>query len=509
MRCVGIASVLTACASNTPPPIAEWDGGWLVEDAGEGDAKTGGSGSGTTGSPNGTAAQGTTGATNATQAETGAPDDSVAIDATMGDDEAARVDLMADGGLAPPDGSPNALSGADAALDGGDDGSSRGSIDGGQDDSAVPVDASALEASSEADASDSGAATDAAPDSGALCAPGCPANVSCGHYVDCTGALLACGSPCGKGESCLPNGGGQSCQAPPPCNGSCGTIAVDQCGVAIGCGGCAAGNVCLNNGCVTASSVEAGACTPLACTLGNGTNLCGTVSDGCGHSKSCGCPAGDECINGACQQTPPECGDADGGAGSVCGSVENACGSGTVSCGNCAGANECKKNVCAPCTPPSCGAAVCGSVSNGCGPNVSCGTCAKGEDCSGGACCTPMTCAEAQSAGMVTGCAPVSLGCGIEQSCAPCASGDICTANACVTCVAKTCTSFGNAGCNHGDGCGHTLDCCSGSAVCTSGLCCQPGEVSYQGACCQPQCSEDLPAGPQVSCGVTLNCSGS
>jgi hypothetical protein len=175
-------------------------------------------------------------------------------------------------------------------------------------------------------------------------------------------------------------------------------------------------------------------------------------------------------------------------------------------------------------------------VSNGCGPAVTCGTCATGggETCYDGGCCTPLTCGDAEDAGLVTGCGLVDLGCGIHKTCAPCPSGENCEGNVCVACVPKKCADFGNKGCGHSDGCtSAVLDCCPSGTTCqggnlccptgqvdVKGICCTPGEVNangiccgagqvnYQGTCCQPMCDTTQPSGPQNTCGVTIYCSG-
>jgi hypothetical protein len=349
------------------------------------------------------------------------------------------------------------------------------------------------------------------PDSGA-CVPGCPPEVACGEWTDCTGATLACGTPCVGVQVCVTTGmspSAQGCQTP-ACTGKCGILGEDACGVGISCGGCPAGESCVQNACVTPTadaSTDTG-CGTLSCTVG-ALLLCGKVSDSCGNTLSCTCSAGQQCIGGECGPPPPECNASDGGM--QCGSVENACGSGTIECGTCTGDTKCVGHTCTACAPPTCGAATCGGASNGCGPTVSCGTCAaKNEVCDDGECCTPETCAELIDAGSVQGCSVVDLNCGVHQSCQPCAKGDVCdeATGTCSACVPKTCSDFGDTGCQHSDGCGNLLDCCGAGTTCTAGFCCPPGQISYEGTCCQPTCSPSLPAGAQGSCGVTIYCGG-
>ncbi|HLK39636.1 MAG TPA: hypothetical protein VKU41_22930, partial [Polyangiaceae bacterium] len=339
----------------------------------------------------------------------------------------------------------------------------------------------------------------------------CPTGVLCGRYVDpCGGQSFACGSPCPSGQVCASSGpGAQSCQ-PASCAGKCGVLGVDSCGVAIGCGGCPAGDDCVDNQCVARSTspADAGvsdACAPLSCAPTAQMHLCGAVRDTCGHAMQCSCPSGQSCVGGVCAPPPPEC---DAGGVARCGSVTNACGSGTVACGGCAGSSKCVGGTCTSCSPPSCGAAKCGSVGNGCGAAISCGSCSGSEVCDDGGCCTPRTCGEALEAGAASGCGEVDLGCGVKKSCAPCVMGEVCVQSACAACTPKTCADFGGAGCGHSDGCGHTLDCCGAGTSCQGTICCLPGEVAYNGTCCLPGCDLDLPPGPQNSCGQVILCNG-
>jgi hypothetical protein len=448
-------------------------------------------------------------------------------DDMAGEDATAALDAGADRGLGPSgDGGADSYKSA-AEASGSDDGSGDGTTDDGS----------------------TGDDAGGSPDVATVCVPGCPANVTCGRYVDCTGATLTCGQPCAKGQSCVRTGAAQSCQPTAMgCSGLCGIIANDPCGVPISCGGCPAGNDCVANKCVPQTTSDAGPrCGPLACSIGT-RDYCGTITDGCGHTKQCSCPAGESCVGGLCEAPPPECADADGGVGSKCGALPNACGSGNVQCGGCTGLATCNKGACTGCTAPSCNGATCGEVSNGCGPKVSCGTCPMGEDCYNGSCCTEKTCAEILDAGGAPSCLPVDVGCGKQRTCAPCGgtevcesdggccqpltcadvpdagcdpvdlgcgvkktcytcqSSDFCQSNTCVACQPKTCADFGNAGCNHQDGCGHRLDCCPTETACQGSLCCPIGQVNYQGTCCQPTCDPTKPLGPQMSCGQVILC---
>jgi hypothetical protein len=70
--------------------------------------------------------------------------------------------------------------------------------------------------------------------------------------------------------------------------------------------------------------------------------------------------------------------------GAACGTPSNGCG-GTLSCGTCASGQACNGSYqcSASCTPTTCAAsgATCGSISNGCGGTLSCGTCVAGQTC--------------------------------------------------------------------------------------------------------------------------------
>lgn len=88
--------------------------------------------------------------------------------------------------------------------------------------------------------------------------------------------------------------------------------------------------------------------------------------------------------------TNPSCGGASctpttcGALGATCGSVSDGCG-GTLSCGTCGSGLTCNgSNQCvSSCTPTTCAAlgATCGTPSNGCGGTLSCGTCSAGNTC--------------------------------------------------------------------------------------------------------------------------------
>jgi hypothetical protein len=344
---------------------------------------------------------------------------------------------------------------------------------------------------------------------GDACAPatGCPSGFQCGHYTDpCTGHVFACGESCEGGTVCVrgPNDpSSQTCQAK-ACAGHCGVVGVDGCGVAITCGGCPTGEDCVATQCVPAAppvAMDAGTCGAISCTPDSKTHLCGTVTDGCGHSMGCSCPAGETCSGGVCGALAPECTTADGGV--RCSTAPNSCGSANVTCGSCPG-GQCVQGMCTTCAPLSCGKMTCGKIQNPCGESMICGTCDSGS-CYDGLCCTPSTCAEVNDGGPPD-CAPVNLGCGVSKSCAPCPEGDVCTNHVCVACMPKSCSDFNNAGCGHSDGCGKTVNCCSKGTTCQGTICCDPGEVAYAGSCCLPSCDPNQPPGAQESCGQVIVC---
>jgi hypothetical protein len=142
--------------------------------------------------------------------------------------------------------------------------------------------------------------------------------------------------------------------------------------------------------------------------------------DGCGGS--CGaCPAGSQCVAGACQEyvCEPQCG------GSQCG--PDGCGG---ECGVCQGAQVCDPvgYLCVPlpagCTP-SCMNRQCGP--NGCGG--SCGKCEEGTFCQPGAqlcssACVPncagKVCGDNGCGGSCGGCIGENLFCTADGQCKPC-----------------------------------------------------------------------------------------
>jgi hypothetical protein len=102
-------------------------------------------------------------------------------------------------------------------------------------------------------------------------------------------------------------------------------------------------------------------------------------------------------LSGVC--TPRTC----ASVGAVCGTISDGCG-GTLSCGTCPVGQSCNaSNQCVTaCTPKTCAdlAALCGSPSDGCGGTLSCGTCATGKICNASyQCVTPANTAPSVNAG--------------------------------------------------------------------------------------------------------------
>lgn len=157
----------------------------------------------------------------------------------------------------------------------------------------------------------------------------------CGSGDDGCGGTLKCAS-CSDGNTCSNHKCVPTCK-PATCaslGAECGT-ASDGCGKTLNCGGCGDGEVCKNNSCEPESPV----CIPKTCAAQGWE--CGTGSNGCTGTLNCGgCGTGEKCDE-ATHSCVPSGG---GGGGCVpktcddlgweCGSGSNGCG-GTLSCGSC------------------------------------------------------------------------------------------------------------------------------------------------------------------------------
>ena len=327
--------------------------------------------------------------------------------------------------------------------------------------------------------------------------------------LDCASAGLSCVLPAdGGGATCDTTG---TCEpAPATCEGS----------VAVSCSlGKPIRQDCARSG--TRKRCEAGTCveTGNECSVLSDRPACdGTTlrfcQDGFSRSLDCAGLGFKACQSGACVATtggctPTTCAD----AGASCGTLSDGCG-GTLSCGSCGATQTCggggRANVCGgSCTPTTCAARgfTCGSTSNGCGGTLNCGTCAAPQTCSANVCrCTPRT-----TCGVGQNCGTLADGCGGNITCGTCTLPQTCggggTANACgAPCVARTCAGQGyNCG-TAPDGCVGTISCgsCTGNRTCGGG----GQNVCGTGACTATTCAAQGKTCGVISdgCGATLPC---
>ena len=113
-----------------------------------------------------------------------------------------------------------------------------------------------------------------------------------------------------------------------------------------------------------------------------------TNGDGCTEwGTAVACSSGQTCSNGICSSTctPTTC----SALGDNCGSPSNGCG-GTLSCGTCAAGSTCNSSgkCVASCAPTTCAAqgATCGTISDGCSGTLTCGSCSSGYACTANKC---------------------------------------------------------------------------------------------------------------------------
>lgn len=291
----------------------------------------------------------------------------------------------------------------------------------------------------------------------------------------------------------------------------CGAL-LDPCGIAFGCGVCSPQEHCdSQNKCVPGPATPPTGCAPLTCTDPTSTSgsgqFCGTISNACGATISCGaCPQGETCGGGG---VPFRCGTSPECAGKQCGRIVNACGSAVFECGTCAGDQECGADgLChaeappipeGPCTPTisnACAGKACGSAYDGCSFE-SCGSCGAGQKCSGDQCvaCTPNPnpCSGKE-------CGSVDDGCGNSVACGSCTgSAEFCNgANMCQTCTPNPNPCAGQTCGSAYDGCSDTVTC----GTCSSGSC-------VNGSCCVPSNPCTGVAGVfSDGCGGSVNCAG-
>ncbi|MFZ5468002.1 MAG: choice-of-anchor V domain-containing protein [Myxococcota bacterium] len=211
-----------------------------------------------------------------------------------------------------------------------------------------------------------------------------------------------------------------------------------------------------------ATTTVAVTCVLISSVMACAGKNCGTVSDGCGGSYTCGtgamCPQPFETCGGGgtpnvCGCTPTTC----LAQGKNCDSISDTCG-GMLSCGSCTAPQTCggggTNNVCG-CTPTpqatACANKNCGDVADGCGGTSSCGSCTAPQTCGGGGTanvcgCSPVPMATA-CAGKV--CGVVADGCGGSHTCGTCATG-VCANNVCTSPDAGTGGGSGGNGCSCG-----------------------------------------------------------
>ncbi len=267
--------------------------------------------------------------------------------------------------------------------------------------------------------------------------------------------LLALAGACTPAATC----DATSCQGCCDSAGFCRFDEAQACGSAgSACTACSPGATCQGGVCVPGSS-----CLPTSC-LAQQKN-CGTLSDGCGGTLTCGtCEVQGESCGGAAG-TPNVCGPGVcvaktcASLGATCGMVSDGCG-GLLNCGTCTAAGETcggggTANVCGmgACVPKTCGqlAKNCGTVSDGCTGQLSCGVCtAAGESCGGGGVpnvCGPGACTPTTCSALGKNCGMVADGCGNMIPCGTCTGFQTCggggTANVCgATCIVSCPTGF-------------------------------------------------------------------
>ncbi len=287
------------------------------------------------------------------------------------------------------------------------------------------------------------------------------ANVSCSKFcpykAEC--GTNDCGEPCGKGctegYSCenykcikinIPQNQTQNQTQLQniSCEENCSTLEL-QCGnhticnKSINCGNCSNGYTCQINGTCTKNP-----CVPATCaSLGRN---CGTVSDGCGGTLTCGN------YNGGCQ------------TGYTCQTDRGFC----------------VQNPCVPATCASLGRN-CGTVSDGCGGTLTCGNynggCQTGYTCQTNGTCTKNPCTDTcESLGYQCGDKTI---CGEIVNCGSCVYPQICQPSGLCICTPESNTAF----CNRlNKNCGsvtaldncrvsRTVYCGDCTGTCTDGVC--------------------------------------
>ncbi|HOA14490.1 MAG TPA: hypothetical protein PLB35_11200 [Myxococcota bacterium] len=123
----------------------------------------------------------------------------------------------------------------------------------------------------------------------------------------CESLQAECGTPqdgCGNALSC------GECEVGSCEDFKCRTICIPQCfGKCCGddgCGGACTDNCALNGQECDTETCTCGAACPTRTTCQDLGKNCGTWDDGCGGTQDCGTCTTGECVDGACQEPPPE-----------------------------------------------------------------------------------------------------------------------------------------------------------------------------------------------------------
>lgn len=342
-----------------------------------------------------------------------------------------------------------------------------------------------------------------------------------------------------------PNGCKKTCEV-----GECGPIG-DGCGSLIDCPACTAPETCGGAGVPSHCGVPNGSiCTPTTCEALGAS--CGLQGDGCGGILDCwsatakasgatpACEvAGQECINGTCKSTLPDCTKLTcndyAGNTELCGPVSDGC-SGVLDCGFGCEANErCENSRCvAACTKLTCEQALatvpegnCDPAPDGCGgilENCFKTVCTGGESCGGGG--TPSVCGVGDCTRLTEAacgdvCGKIPDGCGGEVTCpTTCSNDEVCmgTPGHCTvltaTCTPTTCEAQG-ANCGQiPDGCEGFLTCGTSSGTCGAGQTCGSGNKCISTAGCTPLsqaavCTTGKCGVQSAGCGSeTVDCGG-
>ncbi len=216
--------------------------------------------------------------------------------------------------------------------------------------------------------------------------------LQCGNHTICNKSIN-CGD-CSNGYTCQING---TCTKNPCVPATCASLGRNCGTVSDGCGGTlTCGN--YNGGCQTGYTCQTdrgfcvqNPCVPATCaSLGRN---CGTVSDGCGGTLTCGnynggCQTGYTCqTNGTCTKNP--CTDTCESLGYQCGD-KTICGE-IVNCGSCVYPQICQPSGLCICTPES-NTAFCSRLNKNCGSVTALDNCRVSRTVYCGDCTSPLTC---------------------------------------------------------------------------------------------------------------------